>query len=120
MLSGQRRVDPRNMYDRLICVVPMVGSGTAEDPKRPKYAPWPISNDPNAIIAFVYEPSDDGNSAIAEFVGRTRFPFQAILADRSITAFELGVASKADIESGVKPFRKDFDLDKFGMAGGHR
>jgi hypothetical protein len=36
---AQRRVDPRNIYHRVIGVVPLVGSGTPGDPVRPKYAP---------------------------------------------------------------------------------
>jgi hypothetical protein len=45
MLAGvvcaQHSVDPRNTYDRVFCVVPMIGSGTAADPRRPQYAPAP-------------------------------------------------------------------------------
>lgn len=39
-IPAQRRVDPRNAYQRIICIVPLVGKGTADDPKRPQYAPW--------------------------------------------------------------------------------
>jgi hypothetical protein len=31
----QRRVDLRNNYERLVCVVPLIGAGTPEDPLRP-------------------------------------------------------------------------------------
>ncbi len=27
------------LYERIICVVPMVGAGTLDDPKRPMFAP---------------------------------------------------------------------------------
>ena len=43
VMCAQRRVDPRNTYSRAICVVPMTGSGTPADPRRPQYAPWPPS-----------------------------------------------------------------------------
>jgi hypothetical protein len=35
--SGQRKVDPKNTYARIICVVPIVGNGSNNDPKRPQY-----------------------------------------------------------------------------------
>ena len=38
-LLAQQKVDPRNRYERLICIVPMIGSGTYEDPRRPAYVP---------------------------------------------------------------------------------
>ena len=37
----QLHVDRRNLYERVWAVVPLVGSGTADDPVRPKYAPVP-------------------------------------------------------------------------------
>jgi hypothetical protein len=114
--SGQRRVDPKNTYSRVICVVPLVGTGTTDDPKRPQYAPWPASQDPNGITAFFFQPSDDGKYAVAEFVSRNRLALQPILNDKTIKVFEEGRQSKASIESAIKPFRKDFDLTKFGMV----
>lgn len=116
VLCAQRRVDPRYTYNRVICVVPLVGKGTAADPKRPEYAPWPASQDPNGIIAFYFVPTDDGKSAVVEFVARNRAALQPILNDRSVKLFEKGRASKSDIESALKLFRKDFDLDKYGMV----
>jgi hypothetical protein len=116
ILSAQHRVDPQNSYSRLICVVPLVGTGSPADPKRPKYAPWPPSQDPNGIIAFTFQPSDDGQLAVVEFVARNRDAFQTILSDKSITVFEKGKATKADIENAVKQHRQDFDMDKFGMV----
>ena len=55
--SGQRKVDPKNTYARIICVVPIIGTGTANDPRRPQYAPWPPPSAPQArtrstILAF--------------------------------------------------------------------
>jgi hypothetical protein len=40
-LPAQHRVDPRYSYHRVIAVVPLVGSGTAQDPIRGKYVPTP-------------------------------------------------------------------------------
>ena len=61
---AQRRVDPRNTYFRIVCIVPLVGSGTAADPIRPQYAPWPASQDPNGIISFYF-----GQRAMAKLRG---------------------------------------------------
>ena len=130
-LTAQRRVDPRNTYHRVICVVPLVGSGSSgSDPKRPEYAPWPISppvlqtnqaatpnNPPHpGIVAFSYVTSDDGKYAIVEFVAYSRSAFQAILADHTIPVFEKGTASKATIEAAVQKYRKAFSLDQFGTV----
>lgn len=116
VVCAQRRVDPRNTYNRVICVVPFVGAGTPADPKRPEYAPWPASQDPNGIIAFFYEPTDDGQFAVVELVARHRAAFQTILSDKTITVFEKGVATRSAIETAIRQHRKDFDMDKFGMV----
>src|SRR5213080_3791915 len=88
VVHAQRRVDPKNSYVRVIGVVPIAGKGTADDPRRPQYASWPPSQDPNGIVAFFFQPSDDGKFAVVEFVGRTRSAFQALFNDKSIQLFE--------------------------------
>ena len=116
VVCAQRRVDPRNTYNRVIGVVPLTGSGTAADPKRPKYAPWPVSQDPNGIIGFSFEPTDDGKSAVVEFVAQNKAAFSVLLADRTIEVFQKGFASKTVIETAIKQVRRDFSLDTFGMV----
>ena len=111
---AQRPVDPRNTYSRVICVVPLTGSATPADPKRPQYAS--STPDPDGIMAFYFQPTDDGKFAVVEFVARNRNAFRALFADKSITLFEKGRASKTDIESAIRRVRKDFDLDKFGLV----
>ena len=121
--SAQHRVDPRNTYHRVICVVPMVGTGAANDPRR-QYAPWGIStkgtsaanSSPADIIAFTQVPTDDGKSAIVEFVARDRKAFQAIFADLTVKSFEKGVQSKSVIEAELRKVKKDFDLNKFEVV----
>jgi hypothetical protein len=115
----QRRVDPKNAYTRLICVVPLVGQGTAADPKRPQYAPLSrasLTAPLSPIIGFFQQPSDDGRFALVEFVARDRSAFAAILADRQIKIFTRGKDTKADIERELKAYKKDFDLEKFGLV----
>ena len=116
VVCGQRRVDPKNSYNRGICVVPMVGKGTTDDPKRPQYAPWPATQDPNGVTGFFFQPSDDGSLAIVEFVSRNRAALLPMLNDKTIKSFEETRQSKANIEAAIKPFRKDFDLSKFRMV----
>jgi len=116
VVYAQRHVDPRNSYYRVICAVPLVGSGSPADPRRPKYAPWPVTQDQNSIVAFYFELSDDGKSAVVEFVSPNRAAFQPLFNDTSITLFEKGRAAKSDIEAALQRFRRDFDLDKFGMV----
>jgi len=96
--------------------VPLVGGGAATDPKRPEYAPWPASQDPNGIIAFYFEPTDDGRSAVVEFVARNRTAFQALFNDNRITLFEKGKASTATINAAIQQVRRDFSVDQFGMV----
>ena len=116
VVCAQRRVDPRFSYVRVIAVVPFVGQGTPADPKRPEYAPWPVSQDHSGILAYYHEPSDDGRFALVEYVAYNRSALQAILNDTSIAVFIKGVASKSAIETALKQYRKDFDLDKFGVV----
>lgn len=116
LLSGQRRVDPRNLYNRVICVVPIVGAGTSDDPKRPRYAPWPSSQDPNGILAYYWVPSDDGKSAVVEFIARNRGAFTQLLNDKTITLFEEGRTPKENIEAALKLVRKTFSFETNRMV----
>ncbi len=122
-LPAQHRVDPRQTYERIVAVVPMIGAGTAADPRRPKYAPLPPvpGQLPSraGILAFSYVLTDDGNNAIVEFVARDRAALLPILRDPQLAGkvFEKGKAKRADIELELKKHKKGFDLDKFpGVA----
>ncbi len=119
-LFAQHKVQMRNMYERLYLVVPMIGSGTLQDPRRPMYAPLPpqrgvaASAQPaaSAIIAFAFQESDDGAYALAEFVARDASAFKPILEDnRALKIFHKGKDTKDDIETEFRKHKKDFDLD---------
>jgi hypothetical protein len=112
-VCAQLSVDPRNTYHRVICVVPIIGSGTAADPHRPKYAPAPGSAAPDGIIGFTQVSTDDGKSAIVEFVARKRSALLPILADTTIVSYEKGTASAAAIETALRPLKKGFSLVQF-------
>jgi hypothetical protein len=119
-LVAQRRVDPRNTYYRVIAVLPLVGSGAPTDPVRPKHAPHAVAGRtvPEGIIAFAFQPSDDGKHAIAEFVAIDRAALADVLDDKGpdVTVFEKDKARRADIETALRRFKKNFDLDRFGVA----
>ena len=112
----QRKVDSRYSYQRLICVVPLTGAGTPADPKRPMYAPASLSNRQGGIVAYSHQISDDGRSALVEFVALDRSAFAPILADRSIKVFLKGDSKKEDIEKELKKYKHDFDLNRFGTV----
>jgi hypothetical protein len=117
-LAAQRRVDPKNTYHRILVVVPVAGTGTDQDPFRPKYAPWPHPEvaGPADIIGYVAVPSDDHKHFVVEFAAKDRAAFAAILKDQSVVVFEKGISASADIEAALKVYKKDFDLSKFGVV----
>lgn len=119
-LSAQHRVDPRNMYERALCVVPMVGSGTPDDPHRPAYAPLPppLGTPPtrDGIVAFTYQMSDDGQSALVEFVAYDRQAFKDLLADSNIRVFIKGKDKRKDIEKEFRKYKKDISWNSFGKV----
>jgi|ERR1051325_10885583 hypothetical protein len=117
LFFAQRRVDPKYTYSRVIAIVPIVGTGTTSDPRRPQYAPLP-STAPNqaGIIGYMQQISDDGKFALVEFVARDRSAFAAILTDKTIKVFVKGKDKKGDIELELKKYKRDFDLSNFGLV----
>lgn len=117
-LYSQNAVDRRNIGERLICIVPMVGEGTYDDPKRPLLAPKPeeLSKDGSGIISFHFELSDDGKTALLELVARTPEAFKAVLESgrTDIKIFRKGLTSKEEIETAFKVHKKDFKAESFG------
>lgn len=94
-----------------------IGSGTYADPKRPLFAPVPgaMAQRADAIHAYQWEPSDDGQYAIVEFIARDRAAFAALTGDaRAARVFVKGRTRGADIEKQLRTFKKDFSLERFG------
>jgi len=107
------------MYERLMAVVPIVGKGTLDDPRRPMYAPAPSAVPATSragILGFSYVPSDDGKFALVEFVAQNRTAFNAILGDKSLKCFLKGKDTKDDVIKEFKKYKKDFDFDKIGAS----
>ena len=115
-----KAVSPTETYYRILCVLPLVGAGTRQDPVRPKYIPLrtPATAYHSGIIAWTQMPADDGKHAIVEIVATTQTAFQPILSDASpdVVVFQRGTHTKAQTEAGIQRFRKDFTLDKFPRA----
>lgn len=121
-IAAQQPVSPHNMYTRVVAVVPMIGAGTADDPRRPLYSPLPKpqgSKQVQDILGFTSQMSDDGKFALIELVGRNRAALTDILNDKrtDIKVFEKGKVRPEDIEAEFKKYKKDFDVKK---AGGSR
>lgn len=119
-LRAQPRVDARSLYERVMAVVPLVGKGTFDDPKRPMYAPTPAeihtaATTRTGILGFTHVMSDDGQFALVEFVARDRSAFEQILSDRSIKAFLKGRDRSEDVEAEFLKHKKDFDFAHFGV-----
>ncbi len=113
------RVDPANAYERVFAIVPMVGAGTMDDPKRPLYAPAPHSQSPAAhagILGYHFEISDDGMRALVEFVAKDRSAFKALLADSTVTPFVRGQQDLARIVAAFLALKKDFNINTFRLA----
>lgn len=118
-LSGAQHSVPVNVrYHRIICVVPVIGTGKVEDPIRPQYAPVGLTHARNQIFTYSYQLSDDKKLAIVEYVAADRAAFAEILADKNpnIRVFERGRDSRKIIEAELKKWKKDIDLDHFGVA----
>jgi hypothetical protein len=118
-LPSRTRVSPRNMYERLVTVVPIIGSGTYADPKRPMYAPLPSQMNPTSrkgILAYSSQTSDDGKYALVEFVAQDQAAFKDIIADTAIKHFRKGKDKPADIVTELQKYKKDFDFNHFGVV----
>jgi len=121
---AQHRVDPSRMYSRIYAIVPMIGSGTWEDPKRPMFAPLPGQMTPGSrtgIIGFNSVASDDGNFALVEIVAATRLELAKITAPVSaalatvpgLQMFDRSVTPDATVQSAFQLLKKNFDITHF-------
>jgi hypothetical protein len=124
---AQHRVDAGSMYARIYAIVPMVGSGTWDDPKRPMFAPRPQDMTPGTrtgIIAYNQVESDDGKFALIEIVAADRpnlaqitGPITAQLsAVAGLQLFDRSTTSQATVQSAFQALKKNFDITKFRVV----
>jgi hypothetical protein len=119
------RVDPGQMYYRIYARVPIVGTGTKGDPKRPMFAPVTPQTAPSGpaaaaavhtgILGYTMLISDDGNWALCEFVGATPKDLQVITsaAGPNVVVFERGTSTVAQIEADFQQYMKGFTFASF-------
>lgn len=124
---AQHRVDPAAMYARVYVIVPMTGSGTWNDPKRPMFAPVPSQMTPGArtgIIAFNHVESDDGNFALIEIVAANRQELAKIvtqinaqlLGTSGFQLFDRSTTSQATVQTAFQALKQNFDITKFRVV----
>ena len=122
-LSGQPPVTPTNVFERIYVIVPLVGKGTMDDPRRPLFAPSDQDKDlpeEERILSFTAIPSDDGRFALVEFVAKDRAAFRRIAEqgrDLNLKLFVKGRDSKVSVEQEFRKLKRDFTLDSFNAHG---
>jgi hypothetical protein len=125
--AQQPRVDPGSLYSRIYVIVPMIGSGTWNDPKRPMFAPVPQQMTPGnrtGIIAFNHVESDNGNFALIEIVMATRSQLVQLIGQvntqlAGVTGFQLfdrSTTSLATVQTAFQALKKNFDITKFRVV----
>ena len=123
-LFAQNRVSPEMMYHRVWAVVPVIGSGKPDDPKRPMFVLSPAESaakakngDRTGITAFSMQLSDDGKSALVEFVGETPAELKFIVNSQApgVKAFARGTATKAQIEAEFQKYKAGFSLSSLAV-----
>ncbi len=126
-VRAQQPVSLRNTHERILCIVPMVGRGTEDDPRRPLFAPTEAGRAVQqasheaavaarqGIIAYAFQESDDGKTALVEFVALDREAFASILESKrpDVQVFIRGQARRADIEAAFRQHKRSFDLERF-------
>jgi hypothetical protein len=113
--EAQSLVADRNRHERVIAVVPLIGAGTYDDPKRPLFAPAPRDLGPDGqILGFRYQLGDDGQTAVVEIVARDRQALRPILESgrTDVKVFLIGKDTREDIEREVRKVKKDYDREK--------
>ncbi len=116
------------IYERVICVVPMVGAGTLDDPKRPLFAPTAGTTEssvppskgflhPADIIAFKSVMSDDGQTAIVVFVARDRAALRPLLqSEQVLKKFHPSEGKPDKLLQELRKFKKDFELSELEVG----
>ena len=109
---AQDSVDARLTGERIILVVPFVGAGTIDDPKRPLFAPKPGEDSP--VEGFAWVPTDSGKLAIVVLDGTA--PRRSCVRHWLMCAFEgfqKGKHTRDEVEGVLKKLKKDFSLEQF-------
>ena len=105
-------VDPRQTHERILAIVPMVGSGKPGDPKKPLFADTP------ELIGYHAELSDNEQFALVEFVARTRAALSAISPARNarVQIFRKEGPSREAIIREFQKLKPKFNIDNFSLS----
>jgi len=124
-LVALSRVSPVMMYHRVWAVVPMIGTGKPDDPRRPMFVPTPAEQtakfkkgDRSGIIGYSMQISDDGNFALVEFIGTVPAELKFIVNSTApgVTAFERGTATKEQIQAEFQKYKAGFTLSSLAAG----
>lgn len=137
-LSAQESVPTPMLYHKVWAIVPIVGKGTEDDPRRPMFVPSPAElrekseeaarqfrstgkkpePETPVFLSYVMQLSDDKQSALVEFTGISPKAMAAITSSTTsgVKIFERGKTSKAEIEAEFGRYKRDFNLEK--LSGG--
>ena len=111
-LAQFRPVEPRQTHERVLAIVPVVGTGHPSDHKRPLFADIPN------LIGYHAELSDDGLFALVEYVARTRADLAPISAvrDARVQTFSKTDKRRDDIVREFQKLKRNFNIDNFGLS----
>jgi hypothetical protein len=121
--TAQDRTKSATAGERIIAVVPLVGSGTPGDPQRPMFAPKPsetvaalAQGKAPQFVSYHYVITDDGTAAIVEFVAASRAAFRPLFdASKAgaITAYDPHVISRDALVLQLQQRKASFDWFAF-------
>ena len=109
-------------FQRVIAVVPMIGSGTYDDPKRPMFCPSPremaaatAGGKRPWLLSYRFELGDDGQTAIVEFTAPDRASLNVVLqsTDARVTIYEPNKISLDNLKQALQKLEATFDLERF-------
>jgi hypothetical protein len=124
---AQQREDAGRMYERIYAIVPIIGTGTMADPKRPMFIPAPGQRSPGdrtGIIAFNQVTSDDGTFALVEIVTATKADLASIKAQITaqipltpgVQLFDRNATLPSVVQAAFQSMKKSFDITKFRVV----
>jgi len=101
--------------ERMIVVVPMIGAGTPDNPRRPLGMDL-VASLPDTPIGYRYVLDDGGHFAIVLLTARSFKHFDPLVnafGAQARHAFDPKHHDRANVERLLKLVRSDFDLDAF-------
>lgn len=109
----QSRVSPEHRGERAMLVVPITGSGSWDDPRRPAFDS--LTTTPGGLLEWSWIPSDDGAYAIVTVAAKHRAALTPLLNDRRVVAkVEHGKGNRQQAEAAIRAYKKNYRFDRAG------